>query len=122
MKALPTVTYAFIWPMWLRQPFSGDAIPVELSEIVQDDRIVFFLKQEGYMQENEWYWKNKVRYICMSCAEANEKWETSEFKILESGNIPLHIEEEIRDHVDNHVKFGTWGVMKWRERGKANCS
>ena len=116
MKALPKVQYAFIWPMWIRE--SWDPISLDLSDTIQDDRIVFWLRKDGYFQGSEWIWNAKQYYTCTSCAEANESWDSSEFRPLESGEIPLHIEEEIKEHVSNHVKFGTWGVSKWRARQK----
>jgi hypothetical protein len=114
MKSLPTVTYSFVWPMWLQNPYKTG---LELSDIVQENRIVFFLKQKGYMQDDEWVWDNKKHYVCMSCAEANIDWVSSEFRITGLGNVPNHIEEELVEHVDSHVKLGSWGVSHYRR----NC-
>ena len=116
MEFLNTVTFAFIWPLWLDRDY-------DLKEpfLIDDYKIAFFLSKTGYFQGEEYVWRPDYRYKCMACAEANTEWQTSSFKPVSTPKqIPYHIEEELKEHVDNHVKLGTWGAMLYKRRHKCD--
>ncbi len=107
-----TVVYSFIWPIWLDSFDSKDPIA-----FTSDYKIVFYASKQGYFQGDDYVWKKDLQYKCMSCAEANVDWSSSSFKTVGyEPQVPWHIEEELQDHVDNHVKLGTWGAMLYKRR------
>ncbi len=112
MEALNTVTYAFIWPLWLDYPFEKSPI-----DYVVDNKIVFWLNGESYVQEDDIVRTSRYKYRCLACEEANTEWLSDWFKPVNNGKqIPFHIEDQMRDHVNQHVKFGIWGAMLYKKR------
>ena len=111
------VTFAFIWPLWLDYPFEQSPL-----EVATDNKISFWVQGESYIQEDEIVRTSKYRYRCIACEEANTKWFSDWFlPVGKPKLIPFHVQDEMRDHVNQHVKFGVWGAMLYKRRLNAKA-
>ena len=115
MEIHPIVTFAYFFPMRSYLSLNEE----DIIRVSSDNKIQFALRREYDTVENEFRGVNNYHYICYSClAVTNSDWKTSDFKVYDSKEIPVFIEEEMYQHIKNHQTLGEYGIAIYKKMEK----